>query len=165
MNKADPGIDFKSQLEKWQLQLRKGVLLYMVLSLLNKQEMYGYSLISSLSKKMSASMAEGTIYPLLNRMVRNGNISFEWRIMESGPARKYYKITDSGNELLAGMHSHWQGINEKLQGLRDDSGNLGQLSAPGRCLVRRAGPAPKSRYTDGAQGAFTGELYPVKRWR
>ena len=119
MNEAVPDIDLKSQLNKWQLQLRKGVLVYMVVSLLNKQEMYGYSLISSLSKKMSASMAEGTIYPLLNRMVRNGNISFDWRIMESGPARKYYQITDSGKELLCGMHSHWQGINDNLQGLRD----------------------------------------------
>jgi PadR family transcriptional regulator PadR len=120
MKKPDPDIDFKSQLDKWQLQLRKGVLVYMVLSLLNRKEMYGYALISSLSEKMLASMAEGTIYPLLNRMVRNGNIRFEWRIMESGPARKYYQITDSGKELLSGMHSHWQSINDNLQGLRND---------------------------------------------
>lgn len=112
-------VNLRSQMEKWQLQLRKGVLLYMVLSLLNKEEMYGYALISSLSEKMSASMAEGTIYPLLNRMVRNDNISFNWRIMETGPARKYYQITRSGKELLADMHVHWQGINNKLQELRD----------------------------------------------
>ena len=75
--------------------------------------------MSSFSEKMWANMAEGTIYPLLNRMVRNGNISFDWRIMESGPARKYYQISDSGKELLSGMHSHWQGISDNLQGLRD----------------------------------------------
>jgi PadR family transcriptional regulator PadR len=120
MSEAETDIDLKSQLDKWQLQLRKGVLVYMVLSLLNKHEMYGYALISSLSEKMSANMAEGTIYPLLNRMVRNGNINFDWRIMETGPARKYYQISDSGKELLASMHEHWQGINSKLQGLRDD---------------------------------------------
>jgi PadR family transcriptional regulator PadR len=117
---TDADTDLNGQLDKWQLQLRKGVLIYMVLSLLNKHELYGYALISSLSEKMSANMAEGTIYPLLNRMVRNGNISFDWRIMETGPARKYYQITDSGKELLSGMHEHWQGINSKLQGLRDD---------------------------------------------
>jgi len=120
MSEAETDIDLKSQLDKWQLQLRKGVLVYMVLSLLNKHEMYGYALISSLSEKMSANMAEGTIYPLLNRMVRNGNISFDWRIMETGPARKYYQISDSGKELLTRMHAHWQGINSKLQGLRND---------------------------------------------
>jgi PadR family transcriptional regulator PadR len=113
-------VDLNGQMDKWQLQLRKGVLIYMVLSLLNRQEMYGYALISSLSDKMAASMAEGTIYPLLNRMVRNGNISFDWRIMETGPARKYYQITSSGKELLASMHAHWQGLNSSLQGLRDD---------------------------------------------
>jgi PadR family transcriptional regulator PadR len=116
--KQDPDLD--SQLDKWQLQLRKGVLVYMVLSLLNRQEMYGYALISALSDRMSASMAEGTIYPLLNRMVRSGNISFDWRIMETGPARKYYQITDSGKDLLAGMHVHWLDINENLRELRDD---------------------------------------------
>ena len=120
MDKTAPDIDLKSQLDKWQLQLRKGVLVYMVLSLLNKQEMYGYSLIAALSEKMSASMAEGTIYPLLNRMVRNGNISFDWRIMESGPARKYYQITEPGKELLSSMHAHWQSINDNLQGLKDE---------------------------------------------
>jgi PadR family transcriptional regulator PadR len=120
MTNIESANDLNSQLDKWQLQLRKGVLVYMVLNLLNRQEMYGYALISSLSDKMAANMAEGTIYPLLNRMVRNGNISFDWRIMETGPARKYYQITGLGKDLLAGMHEHWQGINENIQGLRDD---------------------------------------------
>ena len=112
--------DLQDQLDKWQLQLRKGVLIYMLLALLDKDEMYGYALISSLSKKMAADMAEGTIYPLLNRMVRNGIITFDWRIMESGPARKYYQISESGRKLLNGMHEHWQSIHTILQGLKDD---------------------------------------------
>ncbi len=82
--------------------------------------MYGYALISALSEKMAANMAEGTIYPLLNRMVRSGNMDFSWRIMETGPARKYYQITESGKDLLAGMHEHWQRIDHEIQGLRDD---------------------------------------------
>lgn len=112
--------DLNDQLNKWQLQLRKGVLLYMVLSLLNKGELYGYALISSLSKKMAADMAEGTIYPLLNRMVRNQIISFDWRIMETGPARKYYQITEQGQRLLAQMHQHWKHIDTSLRGLKND---------------------------------------------
>ncbi len=120
MKEVEEDIDLNSQLDKWRLQLRKGVLVYMVLNLLNRQEMYGYALISSLSDKMAANMAEGTIYPLLNRMVRKGNVSFDWRIMETGPARKYYQITNSGKQLLASMHEHWQGINSSIQGLRDD---------------------------------------------
>jgi len=109
-----------NQLNKWKLQLRKGVLLHMTLSFLNKEEMYGYALISFLSKKMNADMAEGTIYPLLNRMVRDGSIRFEWRIMQSGPARKYYQITPQGQQLLKQMHQHWQLINKNLQVLNNE---------------------------------------------
>ena len=112
--------ELNEQLDKWQLQLRKGVLIYMVLALLNKEEMYGYALISSLSEKMAANMAEGTIYPLLNRMVRSRMITFDWRIMESGPARKYYQISESGRQLLKGMHEHWRSVDISLQGLIDD---------------------------------------------
>ena len=112
--------DLNEQFEKWQLPLRKGALIYMVLALLDKNEMYGYALISSLSKKMGADMAEGTIYPLLNRMVRSGIVTFDWRIMESGPARKYYQISKPGRQLLKRMHQHWQSVSDSLQGLDDD---------------------------------------------
>jgi PadR family transcriptional regulator PadR len=112
--------DLEKQFEKWQLQLRKGVLIYMVLVLLDQDEMYGYALISSLAKKLETDMAEGTIYPLLNRMVRSEIVTFDWRIMESGPARKYYQISDSGRELLSQMHDHWQSVNVSLQGPKDD---------------------------------------------
>lgn len=111
--------DLNEQFEKWRLQLRKGVLLYMVLALLNREEMYGYALISALSEKMGADMAEGTIYPLLNRMVRSGIVTFDWRIMESGPARKYYQISETGRELLERMHDHWQSVSTGLQELED----------------------------------------------
>ena len=112
--------DLNEQFEKWQLQLRKGVLIYMVLALLKQEERYGYALISALSKKLGADMAEGTIYPLLNRMVRSGIVTFDWRIMESGPARKYYQISKSGRQLLKRMRDHWQSVSTGLQGLEDD---------------------------------------------
>ncbi len=112
--------NLEKQFEKWQLQLRKGVLIYMVLVLLDQDEMYGYALISSLARKLETDMAEGTIYPLLNRMVRDGLVTFDWRIMESGPARKYYQISDSGRELLSRMHDYWQSVDTSLQGTTDD---------------------------------------------
>jgi PadR family transcriptional regulator PadR len=108
--------ELNDQFEKWQLQLRKGVLIYMVLTLLQKGEMYGYALISALSEKMQADMAEGTIYPLLNRMVRSDIVTFDWRIMESGPARKYYQISKTGISLLTRMQQHWTSLDSSLQG-------------------------------------------------
>ena len=112
--------DLDKQFEKWQLQLRKGALLYMVLAFLDQDEMYGYLLISALSKKMGADMAEGTIYPLLNRMVRDGLVTFDWRIMETGPARKYYQISEPGRQMLKKMHGHWHKLSVSLQGLKDE---------------------------------------------
>ena len=88
-----------------------------MLSLLEKKELYGYALISSLSEKLSADMAEGTVYPLLNRMVRDELLSFDWRIMETGPARKYYKISKRGRQMLKRMHRHWSSVNKTLQGV------------------------------------------------
>lgn len=114
-----PKDDLNEQFEKWRLQLRKGVLIYMVLALLSQEEMYGYALISALSERMGADMAEGTIYPLLNRMVRSGIVTFDWRIMESGPARKYYQISKSGRQLLNEMRNHWQSVSVNLQELED----------------------------------------------
>lgn len=97
----------------WQLQLRKGLLSYLVLKLLNKQELYGYALITALGKKLSGDMAEGTIYPLLNRMQRDELITFHWKIMESGPARKYYNITDKGQALMQAMQAHFDQLSDK----------------------------------------------------
>ena len=111
--------DLNEQFEKWQLQLRKGVLIYMVLALLNQEEMYGYALISALSEKLGADMGEGTIYPLLNRMVRSGIVTFDWRIMDSGPARKYYQISKTGRQLLKRMRDHWQNVSVGLQELEN----------------------------------------------
>ena len=105
-------------LKKWQLQLRKGLLSFLVLAHLDKQEYYGYSLIISLSKHLGSEMAEGTIYPLLNRLKREGLIDFRWEIMESGPARKYYKITTSGEKLLKQMNNHWGEINQGIERLK-----------------------------------------------
>ena len=107
--------DINGLFDKWQLQLRKGVLVYLVLTLLEKEDMYGYALISSLSGKLVAPMPEGTIYPLLNRLVRDELVVFEWQIMDSGPARKYYRITRTGRQMLKRMRKHWSQLNLVFQ--------------------------------------------------
>ncbi len=102
-------------LAKWERQLRKGLLHLLVLAVLDKGETYGYELISKLGKQLGADMAEGTIYPLLSRLQSEKLISAEWQIMESGPARKYYHITDAGRDLLNQMLSHWAHVNDGIE--------------------------------------------------
>ena len=104
-------------LERWQLQLRKGLLVYLALAVLSKGESYGYRLIASLGEHLGSDMAEGTIYPLLSRLQREELIESRWQIMESGPARKYYCIRPEGREVLTAMGDKWKQIHQLLEGL------------------------------------------------
>lgn len=105
--------------QKWEQQLRKGLLSFLVLGELARSRHYGYSLMAALRRALNADMAEGTIYPLLSRLQRDDLIVSEWEIQESGPARKYYQITDSGKELLEQMRAHWQHVNLQISKQHD----------------------------------------------
>lgn len=87
-------------------QFKKGVLEICVLALISKHDMYGYEIVQSISKVIEVN--EGTIYPLLRRLTKEGY--FETYILESneGPARKYYKITDLGNKNLINLIHEWK---------------------------------------------------------
>ncbi len=86
-------------------QFRKGVLEICVLSLISKKDMYGYEIVQNISKVIDVN--EGTIYPILRRLTKEGY--FETYILESneGPARKYYKITMLGLDNLNKLMSEW----------------------------------------------------------
>ncbi len=99
------------QLEKWQKQIRKGTLEMLVLLCLKEQEYYGYSLLQRLKEAANIKVADGTIYPLLSRLQKEGHIESRWQIMEVGPARKYYQITDEGKKMVTEMYQAWQDIN------------------------------------------------------
>ena len=81
--------------ENTQIQMRKGILEYCILSIISQGEIYASDIISEL-KKAQLLVVEGTLYPLLNRLRTNGLLSYEWRESTSGPPRKYYTITDAG---------------------------------------------------------------------
>ena len=105
-------------LARWERQLRKGLLHLLVLAVLDQGETYGYKLIAGLSKHLGAEMAEGTIYPLLSRLQTEKLISAHWQIMESGPARQNYRMTDAGRELLSAMHTHWSQVNDGIERMK-----------------------------------------------
>ena len=99
------------QLDRWQKQMRKGTLEFLVLLCLKEQEYYGYSLLQRLKQVANIDVADGTIYPLLSRLEKESCIESRWQIMESGPARKYYKITSKGQGAVSEMYNAWQDIN------------------------------------------------------
>lgn len=90
-------------------QMRKGILEYCVLLLLNDTRAYPSDIINGLSKA-SLIVVEGTLYTLLNRLRKEGKLNYEWEESPKGPPRKYYFITPQGKEALAEMSEAWDEI-------------------------------------------------------
>lgn len=102
--------------DNWTTQLRKGVLEYAVLLALKERRRYGYGLVGRLTDIPGLVVSEGTVYPLLNRLKREGLV--EGRLEESrdGPARKYYHLTPRGEEMLDFMQTTWADLITALEG-------------------------------------------------
>ena len=99
-------------------QLKKGTLELCVLSLLAKNDMYGFELVGAISSQIQIS--EGTIYPLLKRIKDDGHVTTYLRESQEGPPRKYYSLTRSGHNKLETMAEEWRnlsaGVNNILEG-------------------------------------------------
>jgi PadR family transcriptional regulator PadR len=82
------------------IQLRKGILELAVMGVLYHERHYGYSLVRVLSESGPIALKEGTIYPILARLDRDGLVRSEWVESDQGPPRKYYGLTLSGRQLF-----------------------------------------------------------------
>jgi PadR family transcriptional regulator PadR len=100
------------------IQLKKGVLELCVLSLLKSDDKYGYELINEISKNIEIS--EGTIYPLLKRLKGEGYVETYLEESSEGPPRKYYKLTEKGEQTRVVYLNEWndflRGVNSLLGG-------------------------------------------------
>ena len=85
--------------EQLATQLRKGFLAYCVLKVCSHQPKYTSDIITQL-RDAELVVVEGTIYPLLSRLQKDGLLSHEWQESEQGPPRKYYKSTEFGDEVV-----------------------------------------------------------------
>ncbi|MBQ2276047.1 MAG: PadR family transcriptional regulator [Lachnospiraceae bacterium] len=81
-------------------QLMKGILEGCVLAIIEKEETYGYQILSALEQGGFDSLSEGTLYPVLTRLDKNGYISCRRAKSPLGPIRKYYSITEEGRSYL-----------------------------------------------------------------
>jgi len=102
---------------KWETQVKKGILDFIILLLLRERSQYGYELLEYIKEKTGYDMAEGTIYPLLNRLKDDGLIDSKWVEMETGMPRKYYSITDAGLSGLESMKTFWISLVNNLEKL------------------------------------------------
>ncbi len=101
--------------QKWKSQVKKGTLAYIVLNVLNGNEYYGYELIEEIKKNTRIEIAEGTLYPLLNRLKKEFLVDSKWVEQESGIPRKYYTLTKEGKSTLKGMQEYWQHLEKSIK--------------------------------------------------
>lgn len=97
-------------LTNWKTQLRKGFLDLCILNHLAAREFYGYDLVQQLKQADGTAMREGIIYPVLARLQEDGLVTSVKRPSNSGPPRKYYRITKVGCQALEQMNAHWQAM-------------------------------------------------------
>jgi PadR family transcriptional regulator PadR len=88
-------------------QMRRGTLQYCVLALLADEERYGFDLVRGLAEIDGMVTSEGTIYPLLSRLRRDGLVESTWRESPSGPPRRYYRATAAGRAALEAFVREW----------------------------------------------------------
>ncbi|WP_338450170.1 PadR family transcriptional regulator [Niallia oryzisoli] len=105
------------------VQFKKGVLELCVLVLLDKQERYGYELVQKISEQIDIS--EGSVYPLLRRLTKEGYFATYLKESTEGPPRKYYRLTDSGRTYLNDLLQEWReftnGVNQLIkEGVNND---------------------------------------------
>ena len=107
----------ETNVENVRSQMRKGVLEYCILSILDKQEAYASSIIETL-KSAGLIVVEGTLYPLLIRLKNQGSLTYRWEESPQGPPRKYYCISEDGRSLLSAMDASWSDLVETIKTLK-----------------------------------------------
>ena len=93
--------------ENTKAQMRKGVLELCILSILSQGDAYPTEIIDKL-KDTKLVVVEGTLYPLLTRLKNSGLLDYHWQESNSGPPRKYYKLTKIGKHYLKELQLSWQ---------------------------------------------------------
>ncbi len=95
-------------------QMRKGVLEYIILSIISQGEAYASDILKKL-KGSKLLVVEGTLYPLLSRLKNEELISYYWVESSGGPPRKYYRLTPKGLEMLEAMRVSWNTLSAAVE--------------------------------------------------
>ena len=96
--------------------IRKGLLEFLVLQIIATEKVYVADILKQLSATQFATQ-EGTLYPLLSKMRREGLLDYEWKESEAGPPRKYYQLTTKGRSQLRETLEYWDEINGTVKKL------------------------------------------------
>lgn len=111
-------------------ELRRGVLEHCVLAVVGDGEAYAFDIVQALADSGELLTSEGTIYPLLSRLRRDGLVTTTWRESDAGPPRRYYRLTDGGRRVLDDFRRDWTRFRDSADGLLGTARN--ERNADGR---------------------------------
>ena len=100
-----------------QTQMMKGILDGCLLAIIKEKECYGYEMAEELSQYCFDAISEGTIYPLLLRMQREGLVTSVRKDSTAGPKRKYYSLTNEGEQALDNFLKRWTQLEKSVNAI------------------------------------------------
>jgi DNA-binding PadR family transcriptional regulator len=110
--------NYAEVIENLQLELRRGAMVLAVLSQLQESE-YGYSLKQQLAVG-GLEIPEGTLYPLLRRLEKQGLLQSEWRVVDEARPRRYYKASERGVQALRDLGQEWKQLSEAINNFSNE---------------------------------------------
>lgn len=102
------------KIENTQVQMRKGILEFCILHIISRGEVYASDMLGELTSA-KIMVVEGTLYPLLTRLRKAGLVDYKWVESSSGPPRKYYTITEDGQDFLTTLSKTWDELVNSTQ--------------------------------------------------
>lgn len=105
-------------LENTRSQMRKGILEYCILCIIDQNECYASDIIEEM-KKARLIVVEGTLYPLLTRLKNSGLLNYKWEESKSGPPRKYYSLTPEGKSFIGDLTETWDELSHAVRIIRN----------------------------------------------
>jgi len=106
------------KVENAKAQMRKGILEYCILSILDQGDAYASDIINKM-KEARMIVVEGTLYPLLTRQKNAGLLSYRWEESTQGPPRKYYALTEEGRKFLKELDASWSELVDAIESIRN----------------------------------------------
>jgi PadR family transcriptional regulator PadR len=113
---------------KMLAQLRRGSIQYCVLALLRNGDRYGFELTRELANADGLVTSEGTVYPLLARLRQEGLVDTTWQESSQGPPRRYYRLTEAGDQALAAFTAQWGRFRDAIDAVLDEESAHGRPS-------------------------------------
>lgn len=107
-------------IENTKVQMRKGILEFCILQIISRGEVYASTMLQELTSA-KIMVVEGTLYPLLTRLKNAGLLDYKWVESNSGPPRKYYVLTEKGQDFLTELKETWTDLENSVHQIIDPS--------------------------------------------